>query len=709
MKIWIVMPWILGWALMSQTLNADEVKNLHLPHFPGELIVGFEPGTDSGFASLVGRYGGRIQERFASIDAALVVFDQKFDRTVETLAKLGQSLLSEPGIRYVEANSVLRAVDMNPTSVNDPQFGEQYGLNNTGQSGGIAGFDIAAPVAWQTTQGNKSVLVAVVDTGIDHQHPDLKNNIWTNPGESGLDVHGKDRKSNGLDDDQNGYVDDYRGWDFVANDNDPMDDNGHSHGTHCAGVIGAESNNLTGIAGINWKVSLVGVKFLDAGGSGSLANAIKAVEYGTKIGARVSSNSWGGGGYSEALEAIIADADRNGVLFIAAAGNDGVDTDDSPHYPSSYANPNLISVAAIDRSGKLADFSNYGRLSVDLAAPGVDIVSTIRSGKYEKLSGTSMATPHVSGVAALIWSAHPTLDHYAVKSRILNSSLPTESVQGKTMTHGRLNAGAAVEIDEVAPGNVRDISITGAERLAITARWHAAGDDGELGNAHAYEVRWTERPVTTEAEWSTARQLEVESIARLAGNNNEMIVRIIGFGFNDRGFLAVRARDNVGNLGPISDGVEFGVETVQIAGHFQPENISELQHNGTWGVELLNDRRGLVFSDSPDGNYSANQDSSILLPVMKIETAGYAVAFEAKADLERGYDFGRIEIQINGQGEWKLIKRVTDHYDWRSYNLELDSFLSGATSFQLRFRLTSDAEFEHGGWWINDINIIHNE
>jgi hypothetical protein len=282
-------------------------------------------------------------------------------------------------------------------------------------------------------------------------------------------------------------------------------------------------------------------------------------------------------------------------------------------------------------------------------------------------------------------------------------------VQGKALTHGRLNAAAAVEVDQVAPSVVRAIELTGSERLAVSAKWQAAGDDGEVGRAHAYEVRWSERSINTPEEWSAARQLEVESISGVTGNNAEIIARIVGFGFNDSGFLAVRARDNVGNLGPVGEAVEFRVEPVTIVGHYQPEHTTELQLSGSWGVEELSDRRGLVFSDSPAGNYLPNQDIAILLPIVHVESSGYALAFESKADLERGYDFGRIEVQINGQGDWKLIKRVTDQFDWRSFHLDLDSFVRGANSFQLRFRLISDAEFEHGGWWMNDISLIRNE
>jgi subtilisin family serine protease len=289
--------------------------------------------------------------------------------------------------------------------------------------------DIDAPEAWDIHTGDRSILVGVIDTGIDYNHPDLAANMWTNPNEIA---------GNGIDDDGNGYIDDTRGWDFVNNDNDPMDD--HYHGTHCAGTIGGVGNNANGVTGVCWQVSMVGLKFLSKGGGGTISDAVSAVYYANSIGVNLTSNSWGGGGYSEALKDAIDAANDAGMLFIAAAGNNAFDNDVYENYPSSYTSPNVIAVAATDVNDELAPFSNWGATTVDLAAPGVDIYSTQPGNLYQNLSGTSMATPHVAGAVALAWSLSPDSTAAEIKANVLASADPIPSMTGKCVTGGRLNA-----------------------------------------------------------------------------------------------------------------------------------------------------------------------------------------------------------------------------------------------------------------------------
>jgi subtilisin family serine protease len=281
----------------------------------------------------------------------------------------------------------------------------------------------------------------VIDEGIQFTHPDLDANVWTNPFDP----------VNGVDNDGNGYVDDVHGWDFTGNNNSVYDGgksgNKDDHGTHVTGTIGAEGNG-SGVVGVNWNVTYISAKFLGTSG-GTTANAIKAVDYMTNLKTRhglnvvATSNSWGGGGYSQGLRDAISRANASQILFIAAAGNSGVNTDTSPHYPSSYDLANVISVAAISSSGGLASWSNYGLKSVDLGAPGVGIWSTTAFNKYSSYSGTSMATPHVTGAAALYASTHSGATAAQIKSAILTSVIPTSSLAGKTVTGGRLDANAA--------------------------------------------------------------------------------------------------------------------------------------------------------------------------------------------------------------------------------------------------------------------------
>lgn len=412
------------------------------PAVPGEVIVGFKKGVDKNEkdAALV-RVSATKKVKFDKIDAVLATVPPS---DVPAIIK---RLESDPRVEYAEPNFVVTA-DNHPVgsnSPNDPSFHELWGLHNFGQSvngvTGTADADIDALEAWSVTKGSASVVVGIIDTGVDFGHPDLGSTTWINAGE---DCTGC--RTDGVDNDANGYVDDWRGWDFVNNDNNPFDDNGH--GTHVAGTIGATGNNSVGVAGVNWTTKIMALKFLGSGGSGSTANAIRAVDYASAMGADLTNNSWGGGGYSQALFDAIAVADAADSLMIAAAGNDGTNNDTSPHYPSSYELPNVISVASTTSSDQRSSFSNYGKLSVDLGAPGSNIYSTYPGNTYRYLNGTSMATPHVAGVAALAKAAFPGASDLGLKALLLRTVDPNTSLAtgGSTpvASGGRLNAYSAV-------------------------------------------------------------------------------------------------------------------------------------------------------------------------------------------------------------------------------------------------------------------------
>jgi subtilisin family serine protease len=351
--------------------------------------------------------------------------------------------MADPNVEYVEPNYIYE-LDLIP---NDPRFDDQWALHNTGQTGGTGDADIDAPEAWDIEQGDPAVIVAITDTGVDYNHEDLRDNMWTNPGETPGD---------GVDNDGNGYVDDIHGYDFGNDDGDPMDD--HNHGTHVAGTIGAVGNNNRGITGVNLQTQLMALKFIKPikcgnftiGTGGSNADAAEAIIYATDNNAKIINASWGGTSESATLKDAITFADSGGVLFVAAAGNDGTDNDTEPHYPSNYGAPphnlpNVIAVAATDHNDDLADFSNFGDVSVHLGAPGEDVLSTIRDNDYDEFSGTSMAAPHVAGVAALVWAHHPSFTHHQVKQCILGHVDVLPSLTGKVVTNGRLNANSAVQ------------------------------------------------------------------------------------------------------------------------------------------------------------------------------------------------------------------------------------------------------------------------
>ena len=329
----------------------------------------------------------------------------------------------DPRVEYIEPDYQWQAI----RTPDDPRYGDLWGMHNVGQSGGTVDADIDAPEAWDLGTGGE-VIVGVIDTGVDDDHEDLHGNMWVNEDEI---------PDNGLDDDGNGYIDDIHGWDFVNNDNDPYDDNGH--GTHCAGTIAGMGDNGIGVVGVCWSAKIMALKFLNSSGSGTTADAVSAMEYAIANGANLTSNSWGGGGYSIALLDAISAAGAANQLFIAAAGNSGSNNDSYPHYPSSYELGNIIAVAATDHNDLKAGFSCYGLTSVDLGAPGVNILSSLPGNSYGYKNGTSMAAPHVSGACALVWAKGFSLSNYEVRDIILDNVDSIASLDGLTVTGGRLN------------------------------------------------------------------------------------------------------------------------------------------------------------------------------------------------------------------------------------------------------------------------------
>ena len=381
-----------------------------------------------------------ISTRPLQTDPQLQIF--RLSKTSEAdLSAALDTLKSVPAVQYAEPNYVLHALDDGIPSgtPDDPDFAKSWGLRNTGQQdpgglAGLAGADIDVLPLWKDgITGSRKILVAVLDTGIEWDHPDIQANLYTNPGEIA---------GNGIDDDHNGFVDDIHGWNFHDGNANSTDDN--NHGTHCAGIIGAAGNNGIGIAGVNWSVSLMPVKFLGSDGGGNLDRAIDALNYARMMKARVINSSWGGGVYSQAMHDAIQQARNAGILFVAAAGNDAQDHDVNPSYPANYDLDNVVSVAATDNRDRLAYFSDYGASTIQLAAPGMRIWSTIRGGEYASKSGTSMAAPFVSGIAALVLSVDPQLTPAELRDRLIRTSIPLASLKGSVVSGGRVDANNAV-------------------------------------------------------------------------------------------------------------------------------------------------------------------------------------------------------------------------------------------------------------------------
>jgi subtilisin family serine protease len=406
------------------------------PHVPNELIVKFKASTSqSKRDEVLARIGGQVQER-------IVTNAMKHAGDNEGITVIHTNLEAHEAIGRIKAGEEIVFAEPNyiysyDNTSSDPYFtnGSLWGMGN--------GYGTGASTAWAANHiGSATVMVGVIDEGIQFTHPDLAGQIWTNP----YDL------VDGIDNDGNGYKDDIHGWDFAGNDNTIYDGgpkgNLDNHGTHVSGTIGAKGNTQ-GVVGVNWAVTIISAKFLGRNG-GTTANAVKAVDYLTDLKTRhglgivASNNSWGGGGYSQAMYAAIDRANTADILFIAAAGNGGSNgvgdnNDNIASYPSNYNLPNVIAVAAINSSGGLASFSNYGLNTVHIGAPGVGIWSTVAGNGYSSYNGTSMATPHVTGAAALYKASNPGATAAFIKNAILSSTTPTSSLTGKCVTGGRLN------------------------------------------------------------------------------------------------------------------------------------------------------------------------------------------------------------------------------------------------------------------------------
>ncbi|MCG8419421.1 MAG: S8 family serine peptidase [Proteobacteria bacterium] len=376
-----------------------------------------------------------IYDRFARIGAGeLALLELDASVTVEqALARLSKN----PDVEYAEPNYLIHITEAR--FPNDASFDELWGLHNTGQTGGTTGADVRAPDAWSTSVGSRNIIAGIIDTGVDYTHPDLSTNMWVNPNEI---------PENGIDDDGNGYIDDIHGINAITGSGDPMDD--HGHGTHVAGTVGATGNNDSGVVGVNWEVSMVAMKFLPRRGGGKVADAIACINYALDlkqqgVDIRMLNNSWGGVLPTQALEEALVAASDADILLVASAGNLSSNNDESPDYPSSYEIPNLLAVAATDHNDELSPFSSYGSLSVDLGAPGSAILSTMPDRQYGMKQGTSMATPHVTGAAALALSVNHTLTAEELKIMLMDSGAPVAALHGRTASGRRLDVASMVE------------------------------------------------------------------------------------------------------------------------------------------------------------------------------------------------------------------------------------------------------------------------
>ncbi|ADB48710.1 S8 family peptidase [Conexibacter woesei] len=392
------------------------------PAVAGQLLVGFERGVSKARQTqLLDTAGARIARRYDAVRGGRLVLVRA--RGGAALSAIRSRLSRAGGVAYAEPDYVLAATQTR--TPDDPLYSRQYALVD-----GPAGHDVDAPTAW--ARRTSCARVAILDTGIDTDHPDLAANVYKSA----------DKPNNGKDDDHNGYVDDTYGFDAAAGKGSGEDDDGH--GTHVAGIVAARTNDALGVAGTCWSAKLLAVKFMNSRGKGSTSNAIAGIQYAVRQGVKIVNCSFGSSANSSSLKDAIGYAQDHGVLLVVAAGNDSENIDRQPSYPASYANSNILTVAASDDEDRLASFSDYGATAVDVAAPGDDILSTYLGGGYKTLSGTSMAAPYVAGVAALLRKQEPDASYADLRYAIRGHADAVPALSGKVASGGRLNAAKAL-------------------------------------------------------------------------------------------------------------------------------------------------------------------------------------------------------------------------------------------------------------------------
>lgn len=636
-----------------------------------------------------------------------------------------------PAVEEAQPNFIYRASQ----APDDPYYYLQWGQENVGDNSAhtmfglhgpdprLSGADMDAESARNlySPYPMQEVIVAVIDTGVAWDHPDLAPIVWVNPGEI---------PGNGLDDDGNGYTDDIRGWDFASEDNDPLDENGH--GTHVSGVVGAVGDNGAGVAGTAGNVTIMPLRFLGADGSGSTSDAIDAILYGIENGARVLNASWGGGAFDPALQDAIAQAGTAGVLFVAAAGNEASDNDLIPSYPANYDLENVISVAASTPWGDMADFSNRGRVTVDIAAPGDEIISTTPTygpagvpetayqigfpTSFEGLapwSGTSMAAPAVSGAAALLfglgdslWPDWPVLSPaeraVAVRARILERASRWPSLGATSVTEGHLNLYNLVEGDGVPPGSAgASLRLVARGSQFVTLRWTATGDDGLAGNANYYDLRYQPGPAIL---FDTA--IPAGGVWTPASPGSYEHFTLTGLQPGTDYTFGLEVVDNAGNR---SERTELTVTTLP-ANVFFTDDMEAGTNGWTGGWTMTTESSSSPahsWTDSPGGSYGGDWNVSLTSPEIPTDGSTLTMTFTHRYDTEPGYDYCYVEARAYAGGvwgPWTILQAFTGtHPAWSGVTAGLP--VTGE-KVQIQFRLRTDSTVEADGWHVDDVALF---
>jgi subtilisin family serine protease len=722
------LPLVRWGGVAAECLEGRRLLSAAQSYVPGELLVSFEPGVSAAdVASFYREHGFAERE---SLGRHLPGIDGRLKRVsvpaagATAISQLVRGLERDPRVQYAQTNRIMRVASV----PNDPDLGRDWGLVNAGQTGGTPDADIDADEAWDAHTGGE-VVVGVLDTGIDVTHPDLIDNLWTNPAEA--------TGVAGVDDDGNGFVDDVHGYDFAEGDADATDD--YVHGTHVAGTIGMVGDNALGSAGVNWHVKVMNLKAGGADGGLEEAAIVGAYDYALMmkdrgVNIRLTNNSWRGywdeSQDSHAVKNAVDAMGDAGMLFIGAAGNETLDNDVELAYPASFDSPHIISVAASDHRDRISHFSNWGATTVDLAAPGVDVWSTVPGGGYASFEGTSMAAPHVAGAAALVWSAFPELTAGEVKARLLNGVDPIGHIGPNsarpTVTNGRLNVRNALMVpgpdagDGTAPDALTVLAVSGAPSpWSLALNWTATGDDGATGRAGFYDVRYSSAPIT-EAKWAAASRLPGEPVPAAAGTPESFTAE--GLEPGTLYYFAVKVKDNTGNESALSNLATGLTPAARYALNEDAERRSDTwTATGLWNRSrhraYASDTAWYYGNDRTETYDTGDRTAGELTLKAPLNLTGVSQAILRFNEFRMPSMAPAAEsalVQVSADGvDWKTI--IDLHYPlfgWEQHTADLSAYAGGP--LHLRFAFDSnDADFapdaifnDFEGWVIDNLQVL---
>ena len=718
-------------ALLAATRGeAVKLSREMAPHRPKQVLLKLPPDdqfsrsdtsellSDFKFASgrelkmsndMVEKLGGRYY-------LAVLGKDMSVGEAVAALREDGRTLSAEPNYIVTRDQVVIDGSSPQPQEDDyTPPAGSpidlrasQWNLHNDGQTGGVKGADVSALEAWQLSKG-AGVTVALMDTGVDLENPDIAPNLWTNPGEIAGD---------GIDNDGNGYIDDVHGINLVDREAPPDDDNGH--GTYNASVIAAvEGNDEAGLVGLAPQAKVMSIKFMEASGRGDIAAAIEGISYAEKQGARIILNGWMSRTQNQSLFEVI---EASTALHVCSAGNDGYDNDLRPAHPASFPLPNVVSVAATDHHDDFTRFTNRGPHSVDMSSPGRKIPVYEQKGEMILQGGASIAAAHVAAAGAMIVSKYPDISNESLATRLIYNGDTMPEDADRIKSGKRLNAAAALREDSVAPGAPGGFQVEAVGGSKIKLSFQTVSDDGGISKEPVafYEARVSSRPIVADDQveegavgFSQATPVPLGLTPDMVPGKDVSTLFAVGASGNERNFhLAIRATDKVGNHSELSRAeVTIPKSRVLFEEGFE---LQEGKPDG-WTLEgkwarVPYDGRGTIVTDSPEGDYDNDYEASLISPPIDLKNVNNATLhFDARYTIEPKHDACVVEIETDGWWgkTWKKLTRLDGFSEWKSHQIDLSSYTGD--DVRLRFRMDTDRDRVAYGIQLDHLSISSND